>query len=524
MTDPTPWTRLFARISTGQKVLLLLALALMPLGLVAFFSSIDTARAAQESRDNAARLLAEVSAARLSNAIARTAISLRAASTAVVIDSPQSARCVETLNALAALERYDVRFAILDVEGETICSTPGFAPRPMQAAGDSGTVVTRLDAERGTISFVVAGANRQSTGIAELTAETLGQLTRPLEPVGRYQISVSQGGRELALHEWEGGSPPGNIRRAEAEVANGQMVFTAQFGANPLRFSEILTIALPVLIWLAAAFLGWFAVDRMVVRPLGRLRSAVVRHGADGGEFELPQTRTLATEIRDLGRAFQRTVIALQENERQLEHGLAEQRRLTREVHHRVKNNLQVVASLLSLHARSAASTETAAAYASIQRRVDALAIVQRNLFAEGDAEKGVAIRPVISELATGLQQGAPDSVIMAITIDLASIRVGQDIAVPVAFFITELVELAMICNGTVDVEIRLGSPDADGFAQLSVRSPALRESEDQPAYARYRRVLTGLARQMRTNIETSDDHTEHCVQIPTIPVEEKNR
>ncbi|MCA1749483.1 MAG: sensor histidine kinase [Parasphingopyxis sp.] len=517
MTDRSTWTRPFVRMSTGQKVLLLLGLALLPLGLIAFVSSVETARAAQESRDNTASLLAEVSAARLSNAIARTAIGLRAASTAVAIDGPQSARCAETLSALAALEQYDVRFAIFDADDEAICTTPGFAPRAMEAPRDGGDVITRLDTDNGTIRFVVAGANRRSTGVAELTAETLRRLTRPDKIVGPYRITVSQEDRELIVHSWGGNRQPDNIRRAQAEIASGQILFTAQFAANPLRFSEALAIVLPVLMWLAAAFFGWLAVDRMVVLPLTRLRGAIVRYGRDGGEFQLPQTRTPATEIRDLGHAFQRTVEALQDNERKLEAGLAEQRRLTREVHHRVKNNLQVVASLLSLHARSAVSEETAAAYASIQRRVDALAIVQRNLFAEGDAEKGVAIRPVISELATGLQQGAPSSVSMAITIELASVRVAQDIAVPVAFFITELVELAMTCAEDVAVEIRLGPPDADGLAELSVRSPALEKSEEEPAYPRYRRVLTGLARQLRTNIEQSEDKTRSSVRIPTI-------
>lgn len=515
MTSLSRWTRPFSRMSTGQKVLLVLALALMPLGLIAVVSSMETARAAQETRDNTAQLATEVGAARLSSAIARTAISLRATSTAVAIAGPNSGRCAETLDALAGLERYDVRFAILGDDDETICATPGFSPRPMEAATGSGAVVTRLDPEAGSVRFVVAGANRQATGIAEIPRQSLYRLARPDNPAGRYRITLSQAGNAIVLYERRADSLPDDARRAEAEVANGQLVLAAQFAAPPIRFAEVLTIALPVLMWLAAALLGWWAVDRMVVRPLARLQRAVARQGKSGGEFRLPATRTPATEIRDLGKAFKTTIAALQENEHQLEAGLIEQRRLTREVHHRVKNNLQVVASLLNLHARSAVSPETAAAYASIQRRVDALAIVQRNLLAEAEADRGIAIRPVISELASGLQQGAPENVSIAITIDLASLHVDQDIAVPVAFFITELVELAMARSGNAEIAVVLTPPADDRLAQLSVHAEALRTSDELAIYGRYQRVLTGLARQMRTHIERSEDGATFCIEIP---------
>ncbi|HEY0468614.1 MAG TPA: PAS domain S-box protein, partial [Polyangiaceae bacterium] len=86
---------------------------------------------------------------------------------------------------------------------------------------------------------------------------------------------------------------------------------------------------------------------------------------------------------------------------------LQEREVLLQEVHHRVKNNLQVVASLINLHARGAKNDDIAAAYASIQRRVDALSVVHRNHFAELEENRGVALKPLISELATNLRATA---------------------------------------------------------------------------------------------------------------------
>ncbi len=118
------------------------------------------------------------------------------------------------------------------------------------------------------------------------------------------------------------------------------------------------------------------------------------------GRFETPPLTTPALEIRTLGDAFQRAAQTITRHETELEEGLARQTKLTREVHHRVKNNLQVVASLLNIHARGAHSVEASDAYATIQRRVDALALVHRSHYAELEVNQGIALRPLIGELA----------------------------------------------------------------------------------------------------------------------------
>src|SRR3546814_2081470 len=122
--------------------------------------------------------------------------------------------------------------------------------------------------------------------------------------------------------------------------------------------------------------------------------------------------------------------------------------KLTREVHHRVKNNLQIIASLINLHARSAHDAEAVEAYATIQRRVDALSVVHRNHYAELEEHRGVGVRSLISELSASLRGTAPaEARRFGIQIDSDNLHISQDVAVPVAFLLTELVELAMLSN-----------------------------------------------------------------------------
>lgn len=500
-----------------MKMLAVLSLALLPLGLLALLSSLDTAASARESRESSARLLAEVSARRLSSTIARTAISLRAATTAVSIARPDVAGCQMTLNALAALEQHAVRFAVFDSQRTVICATEGFAPPFMAPPNQGGGVTTRLDGEDGTIRFVVAGANGQAVGVAELPAETIATRAYPIESVDNFQIELSQDGETYVVRHWNGGNVPSDASWVRQPVANGQIVFSATFAATPLRVSEALSIALPILMWLAAALLGWLAVSRLLLTPLARLRRAVVHYGTHEDTFQLPRIRTPAVEIRDLGEAFRQAIETLRRNEQDLAAGLVEQRRLTREVHHRVKNNLQVVASLLSLHARAAKNPEAAEAYASIQRRVDALAIVQRNLFAELEHHNGLPVRQILAELASGLHQSAPSDIDIAISLDVANVRVSQDVAVPVAFLVTELVELAMHCGRRFEIDISVTTNEEDSTAALEVASEVFVTAEAPEAFARYERVLTGLARQLRSGLAKGDDGRCYQIVIPTL-------
>src|SRR3954470_24547795 len=137
-----------------------------------------------------------------------------------------------------------------------------------------------------------------------------------------------------------------------------------------------------------------------------------------------------------------------------MSNALEGQRRLVREVHNRVKNNLQVVSSLLNIHGRSAETSDARAAYAGISRRVGALSIVHRNHFAEIEENRGIALRPLLTELAAELRAGAPETARgLTIDLELDTVHTMQDAAVAVAFLITEIVEFSMLNCPTDPVE-----------------------------------------------------------------------
>ena len=197
---------------------------------------------------------------------------------------------------------------------------------------------------------------------------------------------------------------------------------------------------------------------------------------------------------------------------------LSGQRRLVREVHHRVKNNLQVVASLLNIHGRSATTPESTAAYAAIGRRVDALSVVHRNHFAEVEENRGIALGPLLTELGATLRASAPETSAGAeIHFDADSLYTTQDAAVAVAFFVTELIEFALLQGTSKPIEIELRRT-SELAASLTVSSDALVDTGEAPSSERqqFERVIGGLARQLRSPLE--EKLGRMSVNLPVFP------
>ena len=250
------------------------------------------------------------------------------------------------------------------------------------------------------------------------------------------------------------------------------------------------------------ALVTWFA-DRQLLRPIGRL----VRHLAEDrpSDYAAPPPRWMMEVDKRVGEATER----LAADRLALGDARAMQQQLTREVHHRVKNNLQIVASLLNLHRRGATSPEAAAAFRTIQHRVDALTSVHRHLVSSGDGADRVGARQLIEDVSgifgdpDGLSERPP--VVATVPADLA---LAQDVALPVAFLLTELIELALRHNARAIVRIDLAQRDDN--ITLTVSSATFADAACNAAITEgyLARVLAGLSRQLRADLQRSEDRT----------------
>jgi two-component sensor histidine kinase len=143
-----------------------------------------------------------------------------------------------------------------------------------------------------------------------------------------------------------------------------------------------------------------------------------------------------------LGGAIER-----QRTEELLRAALARQDLLAREMSHRVKNSLAIVASLLTLQARSAEGEPAVlAALQDARSRVEAIAGVHDQLWRQdGGAGEGtpgeIDLAPFLHTLVVNLASGAPAH---RLTCQAAPQRLSADIAIPIGLLINELVTNAL--------------------------------------------------------------------------------
>ncbi|HEY6916154.1 MAG TPA: histidine kinase dimerization/phosphoacceptor domain -containing protein [Allosphingosinicella sp.] len=506
----------FARLPTGPKILAILAASLLPLLIVAIIASTESAHDNRMKRQAEAQAQLEVAAQRIDAALSRIALTVRAANAAIEYAPPESGVCQATLRRLTTSETAG-RYALYGPNDDLRCATPGFQPPQIPQRLEQVSTEVELLPERGALRFSLFDATGHVEGIGELPMAALRRLAVPPGSPGDFSLDLIEGGRSIALADgFRAGALIETVSLTKPLAAGVELRITA--GAVPLSATELFMILLPVLMWVAAAAIGWTIVSRLLLRPLVRMQKVVSAYRPGDRQFYLPLIRTPAREIVELGDAFDQLTRTVARHEADLEDAVERQKKLVREVHHRVKNNLQVVASLLNIHSRGSADEAVAAAYASIQRRVDALAVVHRNHYAELEENRGVALKPLVSELSSNLRGTAPSGAAhMTIALNIAPVHVSQDVAVSVAFLITEVVEYAMFC-GADNVLISIAD-NGGGTARLSILSESLRDTAacGEALTERFERIVTGLSRQLRATMDKDGEEGRYSLNIAVL-------
>ncbi len=156
-----------------------------------------------------------------------------------------------------------------------------------------------------------------------------------------------------------------------------------------------------------------------------------------------------------------------------LAQALAEKETLLREIHHRIKNSLQLVSSALRLQAYSTPNAELRLHLAEAERRVFAIAKVHDQLYRQPRLTDRIDLGRYLAELCRGLNDSAAgEACAITVTVEADQVEVPTDNAIHLALIVTELVTNAIKyafagrSRGAVVVSFRT---DPDGGRRLRV-------------------------------------------------------
>ncbi|AHI24629.1 histidine kinase [Komagataeibacter xylinus] len=264
--------------------------------------------------------------------------------------------------------------------------------------------------------------------------------------------------------------------------------------------------------------------DVLVITPLRQLTTSVNQWQL-GGMYDVRSNWAMPLEVRQLAHAFSKATRKLARHEKRLERAQARQELLLREMHHRVKNNLQIVASLLNLQAGRIRQPAAREEFAQARDRVRALATLHRYLYADGELYS-LNMQSFVRELCGQIMHAIGESDEGRITLDIRvdDLLMVPDQAVPLALIVTEAVSNTIKYafpdrqHGTLEVGLRALSGDRaclwiadNGVGMAAVRNhPGTEEGRSGIGM----QLIRGFARQLGGELQMFEENGTRYVLV----------
>ena len=231
---------------------------------------------------------------------------------------------------------------------------------------------------------------------------------------------------------------------------------------------QISILSLVVLGGLAAALIG----SRLLVTRWIVLLTEQARAITTGDTPHALSFSGAPTEIRELNQTLTTMSARIKARELELSESLAQKQMMLREIHHRVKNNLQTVTSLLNLYARIPRGEAIKQAFADVQTRINTLALVHRHLYESQDLRE-IDLAAFMSSLCRLVQDGSGvPARRVRLHVEIPSATLSGDRAVPLALLTTELLtnafKHAFPDHRAGSIQVRLIA-DSEGNARLTI-------------------------------------------------------
>ncbi|MEO1722287.1 MAG: histidine kinase dimerization/phosphoacceptor domain -containing protein [Pseudomonadota bacterium] len=505
------------------QLAVIIAAALLPAGVVAVLQALANADQQLDQRRALLVSEAQLDASEERDLLVEAREAIRTAARNVALEWRRDSTCSGAFEALETAHTWSRRAVLLDEEGEVTCgswpapSVAGlsewsneFRPLPRFTIGPARLGLRRegesdeLTMDRFMVAYqpVPGGAAEAfAIGVAiDITAlsrlsEQPGEENpgRPFALVGNDGVLLVNGGED---GQWLPAEIDGflSFRMLEQDL-EGRDGVSRHYLAHPIIPGQVwaltgeptlgfwdvafgqpgIAIVTPILLWIIAISVAYVAIDRLVTRHVARLHRVTTRIGRGELDFEIANPDGAPLEIERLYDAIRRMAASLAERDTRLRELLSAQKSLLLEVHHRVKNNLQMVSSLMNIQIRRLPNRDAKDALQLVQDRIHGLALVHQNLYSAERLDH-VALDQLARDVAIYLGQSFNEPAgELDFDFQLDEVTVDAATATPAALFLTEAVsnvfKHAVAPRRRLTVVIRLTR--SDGEFALSVRNPA---------------------------------------------------
>ncbi len=281
--------------------------------------------------------------------------------------------------------------------------------------------------------------------------------------------------------------------------------------------STRLSALLPIAMWLASLIVAFWALNRLAITHIRKLGRQMRRFALNR---TLP-TNTLGssvpTELVEMESAFIGMAESILRDEATLEDGLRQKNILLKEVHHRVKNNLQLISSIMNMQIRQASTEDARQVLRRLQERILSLATVHKNLYQNDDlvsVDASGLLREIVNQiLSVGLAPGSD----VKVEQHYENILLDADDAAPITLLVSEAVTNALKHLPNADGEEAKISVDLRYDGKDRAKLVISNTVGDRPAVKGTglgSRLILAFARQLNGQIDVVETERSHILTV----------
>ncbi|MTH65208.1 sensor histidine kinase [Paracoccus shanxieyensis] len=222
----------------------------------------------------------------------------------------------------------------------------------------------------------------------------------------------------------------------------------SESGIAGIDLTRRTALLLPLVLWAVSLAVAYFAVYRLVLRHIRELRGQMRRFAIGDRTAPPPVLADAPAEIADMSQTFHNMARILIRDEEAMEAAVNEKTVLLKEVHHRVKNNLQLIASIINMQIRMIDHDDARRVLRSVQDRVASLATIYRNLYQAEHLDSVEADRLISDIIAQMSNASLGPDMGLRIETQLEPLVLMPDQAVPLSLLATEAFTNALKYSG----------------------------------------------------------------------------